>query len=1453
MLRSLSALRNLTSVLWRGKKKTQTLWSRKRNPRGQLNNLETLEQRHLLAVDVTAPLNDVVFTNNAIIEFGLGEHFTETSTTNSNIVEFSTNAPLADNNFFVELYDNTPITVDNFLSYVADGSYDNSIIHRSVSDFVVQGGGFIAPLIPADQPSSDPVSIQTMGTIQNEPGNLNNRGTIAMARLGGQTDSATSQFFFNLENNSFLDSDNGGYTAFGEVLGSGMTVVDTLASASTYDAASYYSNSALSDLPLWNVNADNIVRPSDFVTITSIDVAQGSDLLVYSAVSSDPTIVSVQIDDNQVILSRNPGAIGTANVAVTATSLLDNSVASQTFTVTADSTSVGTLPMPRMLGDLNLNGHSRPKYFVESGDTVYFLTEQIDFSSNGHAQMALWKTGGSASTTEQIGVIDGLINSLISTEDGNVAALVTTMDSQFVETGLEVWRVGDSLSKIATLNSASLETEELLRRGNSLEFVNGKLLVFGGVDVVNNSVVQGFRTRLWAIDPTTTALTPLYSFDAASPARYWYSTGTTEVGDALYFIASDSTQSGLWRTNGTTAGTAFLRQDSAATPTQGGQTNAPITAMKGEIFYSTDGGIVAFNPLNTAPGYTGEVVSTLATVTRPTHLTAIGDDLYFLVSEPGTFDPMTGTFEGGGDTVFVYNHLTQTTAQVFSTNQLETENARIHSIAEVDGSCVIGAGVSGNYTVGTTGTGEFWSVSRNPEVAIINGGLLENAPSGTVAGELVSLGITSDTPVTYSLVSGQGDNNNNVFSIDGDSLKTSGLFDYELTPTLNIRVRATTANGTYAENALVIQVGNVNESPIALDLAGQSVSENVAPGTTIGFFSTSDSDVGDAFTYSFTSGTGDTDNNTFLINGDQLQTKDALDHEAKDYYTIRVQSSDSAGNAIEGTFVINVVDENDGPTGIQISSATVHEGVSVGTEVGIFSTTDADLNDSHVYQLVSGEGDEANLLFAIDGNKLVTNDSIEFEAGATRSIRVRSFDLGQSSVDSIFQITITDVANPLSFDVLAATNDSTPIITGTGVPNEIVYLSADFDNSGTAETTLGIALVGSGGEWAIASTTPLPEGTIALSAYATDSAGNRSDEISSTITTDYTAPSAPLFHSLAPTNNASPTISGTGELGATVQLWADLEARGTATVPIGTSIVEADGTWSIVSTAPLPEGTVSLLATQTDPVGNESGPNLDAIIVDTTPPDAPIFDTASLSAVDTSRPTLTGTGEMGASIQISADLDNNGITETVIGTEFVEIGGVWILTPNQDLPEGTTLLNAIQIDSVGNASDITVAQLELTTTPVNQFPTSVSLSPSSLVLPESSDTSSPIFLSDILIADDGLGTNTISLAGADVDAFEVIGDKLYLKAGTNLDYEQQSVLDVSVHVRDLSLPQDNILTAEFTLTVEGVPDTGTDTIFPLLESVQFNGVQLESGSLFHAFTVLFSEQSLVSTDQTLRL
>jgi cyclophilin family peptidyl-prolyl cis-trans isomerase/DNA-directed RNA polymerase subunit H (RpoH/RPB5) len=222
---------------------------------------------------------------------------------------------------------------------VNSGAYDNSKFHRSVSDFVIQGGGFKAPTVAADQPGSDPVAIPTTGTVQNEPpsqtSNFNNRGTIAMAKLGGQPDSATSQFFFNLSDNSFLDSDNGGYTQFGSVLGSGMTVVDTIGSALTYDATTYYSNTALSDLPLWNVNQDNIVRPQDFVQIENADVVTESALFTYQVSSSDSAKLTASFDGNGNLLLTPVGdASGSVDVTVTATSKLDNNeTASDTFSV----------------------------------------------------------------------------------------------------------------------------------------------------------------------------------------------------------------------------------------------------------------------------------------------------------------------------------------------------------------------------------------------------------------------------------------------------------------------------------------------------------------------------------------------------------------------------------------------------------------------------------------------------------------------------------------------------------------------------------------------------------------------------------------------------------------------------------------------------------------------------------------------------------------------------------------------------------------------------------------------------------------------------------------------------------------------------------------------------------------------------------------------------------------
>jgi len=121
-----------------------------------------------------------------------------------------------------------PLTTANFLAYVNAGFYDGTVFHRVIPGFMIQGGGYTADLEPKE----------TRPPIRNEATNMvsNRRGTIAMARRQ-DVDSATSQFFINLVDNSPLDHrDNSprgfGYCVFGNVV-EGMDVVDAIAAVET--------------------------------------------------------------------------------------------------------------------------------------------------------------------------------------------------------------------------------------------------------------------------------------------------------------------------------------------------------------------------------------------------------------------------------------------------------------------------------------------------------------------------------------------------------------------------------------------------------------------------------------------------------------------------------------------------------------------------------------------------------------------------------------------------------------------------------------------------------------------------------------------------------------------------------------------------------------------------------------------------------------------------------------------------------------------------------------------------------------------------------------------------------------------------------------------------------------------------------------------------------------------
>lgn len=119
--------------------------------------------------------------------------------------------------------DKDPETVNNFIEYVKAGYYNNSIFHRIVDGFLIQGGGYDANFnekIPINKPIKNNAS----------NGFKNSFGTIAMARKQSDPNSATSQFFINLSNNSYLDHSNNeeGYTVFGKVI-SGMEIIQKIA------------------------------------------------------------------------------------------------------------------------------------------------------------------------------------------------------------------------------------------------------------------------------------------------------------------------------------------------------------------------------------------------------------------------------------------------------------------------------------------------------------------------------------------------------------------------------------------------------------------------------------------------------------------------------------------------------------------------------------------------------------------------------------------------------------------------------------------------------------------------------------------------------------------------------------------------------------------------------------------------------------------------------------------------------------------------------------------------------------------------------------------------------------------------------------------------------------------------------------------------------------------------
>ena len=200
------------------------------------------------------------------------------------IVEFQT----SQGSFQVNLFDQTtPKTVENFMKYVNADRYQDVIFHRLEPNFVLQGGGFFYEgSIPLSQ-------VESFGNVDNEPVYSNVRGTIAMAKLAGDPNSASSQWFFNLKDNSAnLDVQNGGFTVFGQVIGDGMDIVDKIAKLERCGS-----------IPLVDYSqekcADDQVNPdeSNFITINAVTIIDDSENTAENLEPKKNTLLTTTVPD----------------------------------------------------------------------------------------------------------------------------------------------------------------------------------------------------------------------------------------------------------------------------------------------------------------------------------------------------------------------------------------------------------------------------------------------------------------------------------------------------------------------------------------------------------------------------------------------------------------------------------------------------------------------------------------------------------------------------------------------------------------------------------------------------------------------------------------------------------------------------------------------------------------------------------------------------------------------------------------------------------------------------------------------------------------------------------------------------------------------------------------------------------------------------------------------------
>lgn len=295
-----------------------------------------------------------------------------------------------------------------------------------------------------------------------------------------------------------------------------------------------------------------------------------------------------------------------------------------------------------------------------------------------------------------------------------------------------------------------------------------------------------------------------------------------------------------------------------------------------------------------------------------------------------------------------------------------------------------------------------WDRNESPTGVLLSGApVAEGAPLGTTVGVLAATGDPdSGDSHTYRIVTADGP-----FVVDGTSLRVTGALDFETKSVFTPTLRATDRAGRFAEATVTVFIADRNEAPSAVILTGNGLFENAPPGTAVGTVSATDPDAGDSHTFTLVGGSG------FALSNRQLTATASFDHETTPSVALTVRATDSGGLSKDLSVTIPILDKNEAPSAISLSTLTVAESAAPNALVAFIDVTDPDAGDDQTLLLLQ----DGNGAFRLDGNILrVGTAGLDFERAPVVSILVRAKDKAGLIIDKAFDIAVSDVDEPAS-------------------------------------------------------------------------------------------------------------------------------------------------------------------------------------------------------------------------------------------------------------------------------------------------------------------------------------------------------------------------------------------------------------------------------------------------------